>query len=228
MTPSPRICISILPKTEAEALALMEQAEKEGADLIEVRVDNLPNTTNLKELAKHSKTIKIATNKLAEKGGYFAGTEREQQQTLLAAAQSGFNYVDVDLSAPNLKDFMAEARATGAKLIVSHHDFNCTLNEAGLLKILERELAYGADVCKIVTTARKIEDNLTLLDFTAAYCEKVNLVCFAMGDIGKVSRLLSPLFGGFLTFATLQHNSETAPGQLTIREMREAYRLLGV
>ncbi len=228
MTPAPRICVSILPKTEAEALRLIEQAEREGADLIEVRLDNLPNTTNLEELAKQGKTIKIATNKLAAKGGYFAGTEREQQQTLLDAAQSGFNYVDVDLSASNLENFVAGARANGAKIIVSHHDFNRTLKTAELAKILARELACGADVCKIVTTARKMEDNLALLNFTAAACKKADLVCFAMGAVGRVSRLLSPVFGGFLTFAALEHGGETAFGQMTIREMREAYRLLGV
>ena len=49
-----------------------------------------------------------------------------------------------------------------------------------------------------------------------------------MGEHGKVSRLLSPLFGGFFTFASLEQGSETAPGQMSIKEMRSAYELLGL
>jgi 3-dehydroquinate dehydratase type I len=220
--------VSILPKTTNEALKLIEHAEREQADFIEARLDKLTSTEGIAELAAHGKTPKIATNKLAAAGGYFTGTENEQQRTLLAAAKNGFNYVDIDLSASNLNEFMREARENGAKIIVSHHDFNRPLKRPELTRILERELACGADVCKIVTTAKKLEDNLTILNFTATTCKKADVVCFAMGELGKVSRLLSPLFGGFLTFAALDHSGETAPGQMTIREMRTAYRLLGV
>jgi 3-dehydroquinate dehydratase len=48
-----------------------------------------------------------------------------------------------------------------------------------------------------------------------------------MGELGKVSRLLSPLFGGFFTFASLERGNETASGQMTIQEMKAAYELLG-
>jgi 3-dehydroquinate dehydratase len=49
-----------------------------------------------------------------------------------------------------------------------------------------------------------------------------------MGKAGRVSRLLSPIFGGFFTFASLGRGAETAPGQMSIEEMRAAYKLLGV
>jgi 3-dehydroquinate dehydratase len=49
-----------------------------------------------------------------------------------------------------------------------------------------------------------------------------------MGEYGRVSRLLSPLFGGFFTFAALELGSETASGQMTVKEMRSAYEVLGL
>jgi 3-dehydroquinate dehydratase len=49
-----------------------------------------------------------------------------------------------------------------------------------------------------------------------------------MGALGKVSRLLSPLCGGFFTFAALERGAETAPGQMTVAEMQLAYELLGL
>ena len=223
-----RICVSIQPKTMAEALKLIDRAEEASADLVEVRLDSLQSHKGIAALAKHGNVPKIATNKLASCRGKFKGTEAEQKQILLSAAKKGFEYVDIELSASNLKEFTTEASEYGAKPIVSFHDFDHTLELAKLNNVLEQEIACGADVCKIVTTAKRVEDNLTLLDFTKAACARANVVCFAMGDYGKISRLLSPLFGCFFTFAALENGSETAPGQMTIQEMRTAYKLLGL
>jgi 3-dehydroquinate dehydratase type I len=220
--------VSILPATAAEALSLIEKAEDACANLIEVRLDCLENRGELADVAAHGKTPKIATNKLRSCQGRFSGTETEQQQILLTAAKNGFEYVDVELTSPKLKDTVREVKALGAKPIVSFHDFTKSLSLPELNRILEREIASGADVCKIVTTAKRIEDNLTVLNFTSAACSRAKVVCFAMGELGRVSRLLSPLFGGYFTFASLERGNETAAGQMSIQEMKAAYELLGL
>jgi 3-dehydroquinate dehydratase type I len=115
----------------------------------------------------------------------------------------------------------------GAKPIVSFHKFDGSFSISELNSVLEREVSAGAEVCKIVTTAKQVEDNLTILNFTLAASTKTKVVCFCMGELGKVSRLLSPLFGGFFTFASLEQGRETASGQLTIQEMKAAYKILG-
>jgi len=223
-----RVCVSILPKTSTEALKLIEKAEEAKADLIEVRLDKLDKHDRLADLASHGKTLKIATNKLLSCRGNFKGTETEQKQILLTAAKTGFNYVDIELSTSNLKEFKTQISDLGAKLIVSSHDFEGTLKLTELNIVLEREIVAGADICKIVPTAKRIEDNLTLLNFCSAASKRCSVVCFAMGEPGKVSRLLSPLFGCAFTFAALESGSETASGQMTIQEMRSTYKLLGV
>jgi 3-dehydroquinate dehydratase type I len=214
------ICVSILPKTLPEALRLIEKAEAAHADLIEVRLDSIEKRGELADLAVHGNTPKIATDRSSR-------TETEQRQMLLSAAESGFRYVDAEVSAPRLKDLVKEVKALGAKPIVSFHKFNGSLGIAEMNSILEKEIASGAEVCKIVTTAKRIEDNLATLNFVATASSKTKLVCFCMGELGKISRLLSPLFGGFFTFAALEHGSETAVGQMTIQEMKAAYKLLG-
>jgi 3-dehydroquinate dehydratase type I len=151
-----------------------------------------------------------------------------EKQVLFDAARNGFEYVDVDLSNPKLTHLVKELNKLGAKPIVSFHDSNRSLSLAELNSVLEQEISCGADVCKIVTTAKRVEDNLIILNFTSAACSKAKIVCFAMGELGKVSRLLSPLFGGYFTFASLERGSETAAGQMTIQEMKAAYELLGL
>jgi len=216
--------VSILPKTVPEALRLIEKAEAAHADLIEVRLDRLKdcleNHRGLADLAAHGKTPKIATDKASR-------AETEHRQMLLNAAKSDFEYVDAELSTPQLENLTRELKALGAKPIVSFHKFDGSSSLSELGSVLEREISSGAEVCKIVTTAKQMEDNLTTLNFTSTASSKTKLVCFCMGELGKVSRLLSPLFGGFFTFASLERGNETASGQMTIQEMKSAYALLG-
>ncbi len=213
--------MSILPKTVAEAQKLIAQAEESQVDFVEVRLDCLEKNVKLSDLtAQHSVPL-IATDKSQKK-------EADRQEFLLHAALSGFRYVDAELSTPKLQNFVTEAKSRGAKCVVSFHDYTKTPSIPDLNRILEREISSGADVCKIVTTANKMEDNLTLLQFLQAAPVRKKPVCFAMGALGKVSRLLSPLCGGFFTFAALERGSETAPGQMTVTEMRSAYELLGL
>jgi 3-dehydroquinate dehydratase type I len=209
-----------------EALSLIERAEKAQADLIEVRLDFLEASRNLSDLVKSTKIPLIATNKLLSENGNFAGTETEWQQTLFNAAKNDFEYVDVDLSSPKHKETIDKLKLLGAKPIVSYHKFDGALSVSEMEKVLEQEIASGASVCKIITTANQIEDNLTALNFVSTMSSKTKLVCFCMGELGKVSRLLSPMFGAFFTFASLQQGNETAVGQMTIQEIKAAYDLL--
>jgi 3-dehydroquinate dehydratase type I len=223
-----KVCVSVPPKTVEEAFDLIEEAEAQHADLIEVRLDSLTSHVRIAEIPPCSKTLLIATNKSMENQGKFSGSEDRRQKILIDAARNGFEYVDIDLFIPNKRELIDNLREAGAKPIVSFHDFEGTLELSRLNLVLEEEIALGADVCKIITTANQVEDNLTTLNFVSEASKKAKIVCFAMGELGKPSRLLSPVFGAFFTFASLDEKRKTAKGQLTIQEMRKAYELLGL
>jgi 3-dehydroquinate dehydratase type I len=211
-----------MPKIEAEALRQIKQAEDCGAELVEVRFDAIEGARDLKGIARCGKLQKIAADKNP------GSTEREKHQLLLNAARSGFAYVDIDLSNSLVQSFAKEVKAAGAKCIVSFHNYKSSPSTEELGAVLDKQLAAGADVCKIVTTPKQQNENLALLQFTQSVSLKAKVVCFGMGELGKISRLLSPVFGGYFTFASLERGSETAPGQMSINEMRTAYQLLGL
>jgi 3-dehydroquinate dehydratase-1 len=223
-----QVCVSVPPKTVNEAFDLIAEAEAQHADLIEVRLDSLTNHDRIAEIPACSKTPLIATNKSLEQHGSFLGRETERQKILMNAANNGYTYVDVDLGTPKKTELIHRLHEAGAKVVVSFHDFDQTPPISELVKVLDEEVALGADVCKIITTARTIEDNLTILDFVSEASKNAKIVCFAMGDLGKPSRFLSPVFGAFFTFASVDEKRKTAKGQLTIKEMRSAYQLLGL
>ena len=223
-----KVCVSVPPKTVDEAFDLIEKAEAQHADLIEIRLDSLKKYDKIADIPRCSKTPLIATNKSLEHHGKFSGSEKERQKILMDAARNGFEYVDTEISTLNIGKLVGNLREVGVKPIVSFHNFDRTPELSQLNKVLEEEIALGADVCKIVTTASHIEDNLVTLDFVSNASKKAKIVCFAMGELGKPSRLLSPVFGAFFTFASIDEKRKTAKGQLTIQEMRRAYEVLGL
>jgi 3-dehydroquinate dehydratase type I len=220
------ICVSIKPKNMQEAVTLIKKAETAKADFIEVRFDELGENVDFSELSSSTKIPLIATNKLLSENGGFTGTPIQRWQTLLNAAKNGFQYVDLDLSTIGLEKQIVDLKALGVKTIVSCHKFDGAFSSQEMQNVLNKEIVSGADVCKIVGTAEQVQDNLTVLNFVSENAAKTRLVCFCMGEQGKISRLLSPVFGAFFTFAALEQSIETARGQISINDIRTAYSLL--
>ncbi len=47
-----------------------------------------------------------------------------------------------------------------------------------------------------------------------------------MGDKGRISRAVAPIMGNYLSFATLDQKSQSAPGQFTVGDMKQIHKLL--
>ena len=162
------------------------------------------------------------------RGGLFEGAEEKRLSVLLDAASCGFDFVDIELRVRNVEDLIKSLRKTGVKIIVSLHNYSNAPSLEELNRIFKKELSLGADVCKIIMTAEKVEDNLTCLDFICEASKVKDTVCFCMGRLGATSRLLSPLFGGFYTYASVEAGRESAPGQFTIVETRRFFELMEI
>lgn len=219
---TPKICVSIMPSDIPEVLKLIERAEKAKADFIEVRLDSLDKDCDLTALTAKRKTPLIATDKSPERDA------AEHRALVLNAAKSSFQYVDIDLSTPKLKSLITEIHASKTKCIVSFHDNKGCPSLTKLQATLKKQMTEGADICKIVATATQVQDNLTILKFVSEASKQAKVVSFCMGELGRESRVQSPIYGAFFTFAALDSGCVTAPGQMTIREMRAAYDLLGL
>ena len=228
-----KICVPIPAKNLPDTLVMIDRAEESGADLIEIRLDYMSSETlnilnSLKDVVKRSSVPLIATNRHVGQGGKCKLSEGQRLKTLIKAAEAGFTYIDIELTTQGLSDFINMAKKKGAKIIVSFHNFDLTPPPNEMNKIFRAEIEAGADICKIVTMANSLVDSVNCLIFTHEASKTGDLVCFAMGRNGLLSRILSPIFGATFTFASLEAGLETAPGQITIGDLREIYRRLGV
>jgi 3-dehydroquinate dehydratase/shikimate dehydrogenase len=177
-------------------------------------------------LGSHTFVTAIGTCRRATNGGKFKGAVASQVDVLIKAGAAGCHLVDIELqSASSLKAAELNKLRSNAGLILSFHDFKHTrkLNDT-----FEQMKAIPADMYKIVSTATNLYDNVTMMRFLeqASHDHKVVGVC--MGEQGIISRVLSLRAGSVFTFAALSPGEETAPGQVTAKQLRDGYRVENV
>lgn len=192
-------------------------------DLFEVRIDLIG--AGWKEVVKRLSHPWLATNRTPFEGGKGEGDEEERVSKLLEATQLGASIVDIELSTVSLKKVVPRIKQR-ASCLISFHDLEGTPPPRRLIEIIDREINAEADICKVVTTATRFEDNLTMLRLIKAF-PQTRIVALAMGPEGMISRILSPLAGAHFTYASLSRGKESAPGQMTVLELREIYRTVG-
>ena len=205
-----------------KALDQMTAAEK-FADIIELRLD-LIASFDLKILLNAANKPVIVTARSKLDGGQFKGSEEKRVAVLHDALETGADYVDIEVSTQReyLQPFL-ESHDT-SKIIISYHDFSHTPED--LTPLYETMKALPGEIIKIVTYARNLSDNLKMFKLLErAKKENKKLIGLCMGDLGEISRVLSPLYGGFLTFGSLERGQESAPGQIPANDLKNIYRV---
>lgn len=213
----PRIC-AVITGGDMKSIIKSEPL----ADLFEIRIDMVGS--HWPEIATGLHKPWIAANRSVANHGKYTGSEEKRTEELLKALSLGASYIDIELESEALQEMVLQVSGR-AKCLVSHHDWAGTPPLEKLRATVHQQLAAGADICKIVTTATSVEDNLNLLKLPALF-PWASVIPLAMGETGIISRILCPLAGGYLTYASIQHGNTSAPGQLTLDEMRDIYRAL--
>jgi len=193
-------------------------------DLFEVRIDLIGD--GWVEVVRSIKKHWIACNRMADEGGRWAGSEARRIEQLLRAIELGASIVDIELKAKNLENIVQVIKKR-AQCLISSHDLEKTLSLDEMKEVVRQQLKAGADIGKVVTTARSLEDNLTVLRLISEF-SGVRLVAFAMGPLGVVSRVLCPLVGGDFTYAAIEMGRESAQGQLTVKDLSQIYEMMAV
>ena len=217
-----KFCIPVVETTVGKALIAIKEVNR-WADLIELRVDYLKGV-KLSLLLENQQKPFIVTNRRREEGGKYRGEESKRLGVLQEAIDLGADYIDVELAteSPFLQRLIRNKKET--QVILSFHDFQRTPSLKELQRLSGQMIRLGADVIKIVPFAKSWEDNLNILSLIPfAREKKQKIVAFCMGEKGKISRIFSPFLGAAWTYASLNKSRASAPGQLTVRELREIW-----
>jgi 3-dehydroquinate dehydratase/shikimate dehydrogenase len=223
-----KICVAITGSTPNDMMRNAEEIVREN-HFVEFRLDYLPNPLaiipRLKQfLYERGEITAIATCRRAATGGKFKGTIPAELEILEKAAQAGCHLIDIELqTAEHTKPAqMKKLRSFGAALIISHHDYEATRN---LDAVFDRILPFQPEFIKIVSTARTLADNVTMMRFLDSRRDEANIIGISMGEQGIISRVLGLRAGSVFTFAAAHAGEETGPGQIEARTLRETWRI---
>ncbi|NJD52314.1 MAG: type I 3-dehydroquinate dehydratase [Candidatus Methanoperedens sp.] len=193
-----------------------------GADILELRID-LINEDPFKiliELKKLGLPV-IITNRMKKEGGAWQGSEEERIHELISLIQYA-DIVDIELCAEKKDLVINEAKRAGKKVIISTHDFQDTPDNEVMAGFIRESFEAGADIAKIAVMPHSLDDVLRLLDVTLHSSGQVCTI--AMGEIGKHSRIMAPLYGSVMTYGYV--DIPVAPGQLRVDELKNMLQLL--
>ena len=203
----------------------IEPAARDDADGVELRMDLADDP--LTQLEDYDGELPVlVTNRVEWEGGESEDTADRLDALETAVESDAVEAVDLELAALDGEaDHDAgrvadHAREHGASVVVSTHDFEATPDRDALVERLERACEYG-DVGKLATTAHTPDDVLAMLVATRVLTtggERVATMC--MGEAGRHSRAVAPLYGSKIGYAPVDPHAATAPGQYNLATLR--------
>lgn len=198
-----------------QALRDMKEAEEQ-ADLLELRLDFMQHP-DLPRLLRYATLPTIVTVRTQDQGGYYTGDEDKRISLLEEAIFLGADFIDIEFN--HLHRF--SLRQT--KMIVSYHNF--MLTPSNLSDIYHGIASQSSEsIVKISTYAETLQDSVNMLQFLIQ--TEGSMIGICMGTLGIMTRVYGPFFGSYLTYACLEHDKASAPGQMTAKELRETWKLL--
>lgn len=214
-----KICVSICASTAEDLINKIKRAENL-ADFIEIRFDCL-NPDEIHKVRPHltSKKTLLLTYRPKEQGGRIKAdlNRRIAFWNDFALAKSPDFFVDLEFDVP------PQVLNQKAQKIFSFHDFSGVPNS---LEKIYGQLAVKSEIVKIAVQTNDIADSIAVWKLlTKAKGENRKIIPIAMGESGKWTRILGLAHGAFMTYATLDKGNETAPGQISVRDLIEVYRV---
>jgi len=205
-----------------------------GAEILELRTDYLENLTVdlVKDLialtrnATKQSVPLIVTCRDQKQGGVKPYTEQLRIDILAEAVRSGCDFIDCEydnflyrVAQTTLKPVLVDN--PNIRLILSIHNFKSRFEDInGLYQDILK--VSPTAVPKLVYTANHINDCFE--EFDLLRNSSGDRVVFCMGEAGLISRILAKKLGSFVTFASINAEAATAPGQLTIEQLKGLYR----
>jgi 3-dehydroquinate dehydratase/shikimate dehydrogenase len=227
-TGTPKICVPLAVTSASEFSPAIDRAARV-ADLVELRLDYLGAhelallVRNLSNLIKSSPVPLILTLRPVDEGG----RSNLDLPRRVAFWSKTLKHVDCyfDLELTTTEALAAEQNEFDwTRVICSHHDF--ASSTANLMEIYRRMEATSSGILKLAVMANDAIDCLPVFDLLeAGETRKRKTIAIAMGDAGIMTRILGPSRGSFLTYAPVDDDNATAPGQVSAGQLRDCYQL---
>lgn len=211
-----QIVASLVERSIAGVSDSSKQAFKEGADLVECRLDHLAGLSR-KTIADARLAIlgpTIATLRSRSEGGRSGLSGKRREQMLRAMLESDFEYIDLELHSD--RKLLKEIKQEGwdSETVVSTH-FTKPVSREVILRHLTEAHAAG-DIAKVAMHCEHASDALMLANIGLGLSKRrMRYVIIGMGEQGQLTRVFADTVGSELVYSCLP-GQEAAPGQLEV------------
>lgn len=214
------LCVVIKGPTWEEILQQLTAASSY-ADCVELRLDLFSHIdiVALKQLREAWAMPMIFTLRCRSHGGSYAHSEENRLNEIRQLAALKPTYIDLEYNV--LPSFIKEISCSypEIKIILSYHNFTETPTD---LDSLYQEMQHpSAHFYKIAVTANCSLDALHLLIWAKG--KEGRVIAVSMGPQGQFGRIIGPILGIPITYASLDDGLATASGQLSAKTLKEQY-----
>lgn len=214
-----KTCVTIAEKTPKKLDSVLKKVLKK-SDYAELRFDFLKpvQVPDALELVKKELRRCVCTLRPISEGGKFYGNEKERISILKLIAEYHPFLLDIEFSTlrknKRLHDYV---KKTKTDILVSWHDFKKTPRISALKK-MNKQMNKFSKFIKIVTNAKTINDSSNVLSLYNNL-PNTKLIAFAMGDKGRMSRILCLYLGSPFTYVSF--GKPIAPGQFSLKQINK-------
>lgn len=216
-----KICVSVCAKTADELIKQINRAESL-ADVIEIRFDCLDENELLRALQNIPQLNNLLiTFRVKSEGGkreLSLADRLEFWKTFQFYNKNEDYFVDFEADTSYFENFVK-----GKKILSTHYFKKVPKDLTAVFNALA-EIARKS-IIKLAIKTNDITDAIPIWQILKnAKSQNKEIIPIAMGESGKWTRILGLAHGAFLTYASLDSDKETAPGQVTAKDLNEIYR----
>ncbi len=218
-----KTCVSIAEKSPKKLRDVLKKALKK-SDFAELRLDFLKPTQvpDALELVKMNLNRCVCTLRPSSEGGMFPGNETERVSILKLLSEYNPYLLDVEYNTLRKnKTLVNYIKKSKTNILVSWHDFKKTPNSSLLNKMFKQMKKFSKNI-KIVTNAKSSNDSSRILSLYNR-SDNSKLIAFAMGDYGRISRIICLYLGSPFTYVSL--GKPVAPGQFSLDEVKSIIKI---
>ncbi|MGB9734947.1 MAG: type I 3-dehydroquinate dehydratase [bacterium] len=211
-----------------EDIKLVKRQELKFVGLIELRVDTFKDVSPsyvegvFKHVKKRFKKPLLGTVRDIKEGGKRLLSENQRLELFKTIAPIA-DVIDIELNSKIYGQVAQIAHSKGKSIIASYHNFKETPDSVTLSKLLSKAKSASPEIIKFATMANNLDDVGRLLCFTIEHMNE-HIVSISLGEKGRLSRVINPLFGSLLTYGYI--GKPKADGQMHVKQLVEMIKFL--
>lgn len=207
----PSLVVGSVSGWDAWKQAISTENTPQACDILELRVDTLPQEISPAELLALPRPLPVLVTVRHQDEGGAREMQDEERQDLAKSLLPMADAIDWEIAhMETAQELLKSAHQQGVIVVASAHDFEKTPSLESLCSLADKAISLGADVVKFAFRLHGPDDMMVGVSLLQKYTHPMAVM--GMGPLGATSRLIYNQYGSVLTYGYLG-DTPTAPGQ---------------